>query len=682
MGKNYKSYNTISSSIFRVDIFLFPFFRPVAGPLGRHPLGGRNWEGFSPDPYLTGVAMASSIRGIQDTGVQASAKHFIGNEQETQRTNSVSPNGTNVNAISSNIDDRTMHELYIWPFADAVKSGVANVMCAYNRVNQTYACENSKLLNGLLKGELGFQGYVLSDWFATHSGVQAIEAGLDMNMPGPLYAGDPLSSKSLFGQNITMAIKNHSLTEDRLNDMARRILTPYVFLEQDQNYPTVDPSNVYLLFQTYGYSPVVAGLPPLLLAPPARDVRKDHEKLIRDLGAAGTVLLKNINGTLPLRNPTNIGIFGNDAADPSDGIYYEGTAAKSPRPGFEIGTLSVGGGSGTGRSTYIVSPLQAIRNRTDARLQYILNNQLISSNDFSSIFPIPEVCLVFLKTWVSEGSDRASFENDWNSTTVVSNVASVCPNTVIITHSGGVNTMPWASNPNVTAILAAHFPGQESGHSIADVLFGDVNPSGRLPYTIPAKASDYNIPIVNATGPAAYDSSVWESDFSEGLLIDYRHFDAKNIVPLFEFGFGLSYTTFDIDQHLTVESTHPITSPFPLPTANATPGGNPDLYTGLFNVTVAVKNTGSMSGATVPQLYVSLRDTSVPEGTPVKALRGFDKVHLGVGQVATVHFLLTRRDLSFWNTTAQDWQIPIGEAALSLGFSSRDLRSSAKIQLL
>ncbi|CRG87320.1 beta-glucosidase [Talaromyces islandicus] len=624
---------------------------PVAGPLGRHPLGGRNWEGFSPDPYLAGVAMAYSVRGIQDTGVQASAKHFIGNEQETQRSNTLSPNGTNVDAISSNIDDRTMHELYLWPFADAVKTGVANVMCSYNRVNQTYACENSKLLNGLLKGELGFQGYVVSDWHATHSGVRAIQAGLDMNMPGPIDGSDQSSGDSYFGQSITTAVNNGTLSEERLDDMARRVLTPYFFLGQDHDYRSVDPSSLYLLSQTYGFPPAPAGPPPL----PARDVRKDHAKLIRDLGAAGVVLLKNTNGTLPLQHPSDIGIFGNDAADLSDG---------------------------TGRSTHVVSPLQGIRARTDAHLQYILDNQFISTGDFTSIYPVPDVCLVFLKTWVSEGSDRLSFENDWNSTTVVNNVASMCPNTVVVTHSGGVNTMPWASNPNVTAILAAHFPGQESGHSIADVLFGDVNPSGRLPYTIPLDASDYDIPVVNISGRAAYDSSAWQADFTEGLLIDYRHFDAKNITPLFEFGFGLSYTSFDLDQQHTVKPIHAIASPFPSPTTNVTPGGNPDLYTELFNVTTAVKNTGTVPGATVLQLYVSLQDASVPDGTPVKVLRGFEKVHLDATDAASVSFTLTRRDLSFWNTTAQDWQIPTGEATVSIGFSSRDLRSTTTVHLL
>lgn len=423
--------------------------------------------------------MSYTIKGTQDAGVQTRAKHFIGYEQETQRSNTISPDGTEVSGISSNIDDRTMHELYLWPFADAVRSGVAAVMCIYNRVNETYSCENSKLLNGLLKTELGFQGYVVSDWLGTHSGVASVLSGLDMNMPGPLTIS---GNESYFGQNLTRAIGNFSIPLSRLDDMAHRIMTPYLYLHLDQRYPSVDPSNLYVLLATYETSPSSLGLPP---APPARDVRGNHKQFIRNLGAAGVVLLKNTNITSPLRSPKNIGIFGYDAADVSSGVSYQGTSSSTPEYGFKVGTLSVGGGSGSAKNTYVVSPIQAIRDRSNARLQYILDNKLIFEEDFSSIYPEPDVCLIFLKTWSEESRDRLSFENDYNSTEVVNNVASFCSRSIVITHSSGVNTMPWAQHPNVTAILAAHYPGQESGNSIVDILFGDVNPSSHLPCTIP-----------------------------------------------------------------------------------------------------------------------------------------------------------------------------------------------------
>ncbi|KAH7166445.1 beta2 tomatinase [Dactylonectria macrodidyma] len=654
---------------------------PAAGALGRHPLGGRNWESFSPDPYLTGVAMEHTIAGIQKMGVQACAKHFIGNEQETQRSNTFTEDGLEVQAISSNIDDRTMHELYLWPFANAVKSGVASVMCSYNRINQTYACENSKLQNGLLKGELGFQGYVVSDWFATHSGMASVEGGLDMTMPGPLdgMSAAMMPAASYLGGNLTQAVLNGTIDESKVDDMARRILTPYFYLKQYEDFPTVDPSTFYVFARTYNYPDEILrtmGLDPAN-PPPARDVRNDHAKVVRKVAAAGTVLLKNLNGTLPLKVPKEVGVFGNAAADVAEGLTFTGD--DSGPWGANIGALSVGGGSGAGRHTYIVSPLHAIRNRTEAtggRVQYLLDNQRIVDNDFTSIFPIPEVCLVFLKSWHREGTDRLSFENDWNSTVIVENIARQCHNTVVVTHSGGVNTMPWANNPNVTAILAAHYPGQENGNSVVDVLYGETNPSGRLPYTIPKDPKDYEFPIINITGNRSRDSSAWQADFTEGLMIDYRHFDSKNITPLYEFGYGLSYTTYDLISPLSVTSKVEHLAALPSPINRTHVGGNPDLWKEVVTFSTTVKNTGQVPGSQVIQLYVNFPKEAVPNHTPSMVLRGFEKVFLEPGQAKPVTFSLMRRDLSFWNTTAQNWQLPTGQIKFSVGFSSRDIKGT------
>lgn len=179
--------------------------------------------------------MDLTIRGVQDNGVQACAKHYIGYEQETQRSNTTTADGKNVDGYSSNIDDRTLHELYLWPFADAVRAGVASVMCSYNRLNLTYSCENSHSLNGILKGELGFRGFVMSGFFATHSGVKSVLAGLDMDMPGP--TAETNLGETFFGPNIVSAVQNGSLSEARMDDMLRRILTPYYYLGQDKIIP-------------------------------------------------------------------------------------------------------------------------------------------------------------------------------------------------------------------------------------------------------------------------------------------------------------------------------------------------------------------------------------------------------------------------------------------------------------
>lgn len=196
---------------------------PVAGPLGKIPMGGRNWEGFSPDPYLTGIATQETMTGMQGPGIQACAKHYIGNEQEKNR-----------DTMSANIDDGTMHELYLWPFADAVQANVASVMCSYKKVNSTYACENDKLMNGLLKNELDFQGYVMSDWNAQHTTSGSANGGLGITMPG----SDFNKGTILWGPQLTSAISSGAVAQSRADDMVRRIPAEWYLVGQDSGYPT------------------------------------------------------------------------------------------------------------------------------------------------------------------------------------------------------------------------------------------------------------------------------------------------------------------------------------------------------------------------------------------------------------------------------------------------------------
>lgn len=646
---------------------------PVAGPLGRSAYAGRNWEGFAADPYLTGVAMEKTIRGHQDAGVQATPKHFIGNEQETQRNPTFDPNGTLTDviqeAISSNIDDRTMHELYLWPFANAVRAQAASFMCAYQRLNGSYACENSKALNGLLKEELGFQGYVMSDWGGTHSGVASIEGGLDMNMPGGIGPyGMNREAGSFFGKNVTDAVKNGTVAESRVDDMIIRIMTPYYWLGQDQDYPEVDPSSADL----NTFSPRSTWIREFnLTGKRSRDVRGNHAELIRKVAAQATILLKNEKQALPLKKPKNIAIFGNDAGENTMGPVNQET--------FEFGNLAAGGGSGTGRFTYLVSPLEAIKSRAkqdNSLVQYFLNNTQIVTENVTNLWvpDTPDACLVFLKTWAEEGADRETLSVDYSGNDVVESVAKSCNNTIVITHSSGINVLPFASHPNVTAIIAAHYPGQEAGNSIVDVLYGEVNPSGHLPYTIAKNTSDYNAPPTTAVSTnGTYD---WQSWFEEKLEIDYRYFDAQNISVQYEFGFGLSYTTFALSK-LQAELVSDSVSSAP-ENQPVQPGGNPELWRTLYNVTVVVTNSGDIEGATVPQLYVTFPD-STPKGTPPKQLRGFEKIHLAPGESQRINFELMRRDLSYWDVVTQKWLIPEGEFVLRAGFSSRDLKKATRI---
>jgi len=469
---------------------------------------------------------------------------------------------------------------------------------------------------------------------------------------------------SFFGGNVTSAVSNGTVDTSRVDDMVIRIMTPYFWLEQDQGYPSVDKSSGDL----NTFSPISKWTRNYTFTGEvSRDVRADHGALIRKHGAAGAVLLKNEKGALPLKKPKNIAVFGNDAGQPTQSSVLN-------QVNYEYGTLAAGGGSGTGQFTYLVTPLQALQARAQqdgGLVQYWLNNTLIANSNISTlVIPrgVPEVCIVLLKTWAQEGEDRAHLSNDWHADDVVKSVASYCNNTVVVTHSSGVNTLPWSNHPNVTAILAAHFPGQETGNSLVDLLYGDVNPSGHLPYTIAMNGTDYNAPPTTAINTTGFDD--WQSYFDEKLEIDYRYFDAHNISVRYEFGFGLSYTTFNMSSLQLSALESDITSyPEDLPIQ---PGGNPALWTPLYNASVSVTNTGSVAGAAVPQLYVGL-PSSAPSGTPPRQLRGFEKVHLEKGETQTVGFELMRRDLSYWDIVSQQWVIPEGEFTIYVGFSSRNL---------
>lgn len=286
--------------------------------LMRAPAGGRVWEGFGGDPFLTGEGAYETIMGIQSNGVQACAKHYINNEQEHSRTTS-----------SSNVGDRAEHELYSHPFLRSVQANVASVMCSYNQVNGSFSCENDKTLNGILKTEIGFQGYVQSDWWATHS-TTAVNQGLDMTMPGDIAAG---SGTTYFGSSLVNAVQNGSVPQSRIDDMATRILAAWYLLGQDSGFPAVNFNswNLNAPINTHA------------------EVQGDHASLIRTIGAASTVLLKNTNGVLPLRAPKTIAIVGNGAGPSSRGLngYTD--------QGGDDGVLAMGWGSGTDNFPYLIT---------------------------------------------------------------------------------------------------------------------------------------------------------------------------------------------------------------------------------------------------------------------------------------------------------------------------------------
>ncbi|KAE8151709.1 putative beta-glucosidase E [Aspergillus avenaceus] len=637
---------------------------PSMGPLGMMPAGGRNWEAFGSDPVLQGVAAAETIRGIQSNGVMATAKHFLMNEQEHFRQ----PFEWGIpTALSSNVGDRELHEVFAWPFAESIRADVASVMCSYQQVNNSHACENSKLLNGILKDELSFQGFVQSDWLAQRSGINSALGGLDMSMPGDgLHWAD---GKSLWGSELTRAVLNTSIPMERLNDMVTRIVAAWYHLGQDQWERPPPEGNGGPNFSSWRDDQVgwwQEGSPDggYGIVNKYVDAGAGHGEIARKVAAEGIVLVKNENNTLPLNRftPTGyrVGIYGDDAG-PALGPNA------CPDRGCNQGTLATGWGSGTVEFPYLVAPLEALEAawQTNVEVTPYLRN-MVTPTDADD----KDLCLVFANADSGEGyisaggiqGDRNNLFLQKGSDTLIDMVARNCGGpTVVVVHAvGPVVVEPWIDL--VDSVVFAHLPGQESGNALVDVLFGDVDASGRLPYTVGKSLEDY--------GPGAQvlyepNAPVPQVDFDDGLYIDYRYFDKHNITPRFEFGFGLSYTTFELSK-LKVSSlkwksrlpaarqpglpppefdrrppindsvlfpvgfptlrqyiypyltSHDGTAPEnythypegydlrqrPSPAGGGL-GGNPSLYEGVAKVQVQVANTGRRAGQTVVQAYVS-----------------------------------------------------------------------------
>ncbi|KAF2158784.1 glycoside hydrolase family 3 protein [Zasmidium cellare ATCC 36951] len=662
---------------------------PVAGPFGRTPYDGRVAEGFAPDPYLNGIAMEKAVKGMNSAGVVTIGRHFILNEQETNRSAGLSSSTTAV--YSSNANDKTMHELYLWPFADGVHAGMGAVMCAMNSVNGTGSCESSKVLSGLLKEELGFPGLVLPD------------VGSQTTSYGSANAGVDYGSSLYWSSDILKAgIANGSFTQDRLDDMAVRNVIGYYFAELDDgNQPYEAATTEY------------------------RDVRANHSQLIRTVAQESLVLLKNKNSDgrgLPLQRPLVISLFG----------AHAGPGMAGPNSAFSVmgmddpydGHLTTDCGSGQGSLTYAVTPYEALSARARAdgsMIRYILNDTYTSTTSSGSgtsggnmpsmsgnsssagggatdsassnssmsmgggggggvsisgsgtaLSPSYEnyatdsaVCIVFINSASGEGADRTVLYHT-DQDTMITTVASNCNNTIVVINTPGARLVDdWIENENITAVVYGSLLGQESGNAITDVLYGDVNPSGKLSYTIAKNESDYPVSVCYTA----------QCEFSESVHVDYRYFDANNITVRYPFGYGLSYTTFSYG-NVSIEITNQTALESKYPTGVLSLGGQKDLFDEIVTVTSSVKNTGDVAGAEVAQLYVSYPTAA---SQPPKQLRGFEKVTLQPGEEQSVSFALRRRDLSYWDVEAQKWAIAEGTYGVHVGASSRDLKSEGTI---
>jgi len=491
--------------------------------------------------------------------------------------------------VNEIIDERTLREIYLPAFETSIKQGHSeSVMCAYPRVNGVYDCESDFFLNQVLRKEWGFKGFVTSDFGATHSTAGSLHAGLDLEMPTGLYYGDPLLA----------SLRAKEIPESEV-DLA--LVRRYIGMMQ---------------FGLFGHAPVPQPIP----------AQQDGE-VARRIAEAGIVLLKNTGNILPL-DTTQI-----------KSIAVIGPYAKEAHTG--------GGGSSHVIALYTVPPLDGIKNRAGSGIT-------VSFADGSDITQAAnlartsDVAIVMVGDKATEGHDHP-LTLDGNQDLIVQTVAAANPRTIVVLKSGSPMLLPWIGD--VAGLLEAWYPGEEDGNAVAAILFGDVNPSAKLPITFP-KNLDAS-PIHTPEQWPGIDQLV---KYTEGIFVGYRYYDARNLEPMFPFGFGLSYTTFAY-KNLTVS-----------PGAIALTAGSTRTVTVEFDVT----NTGSVAGAEVAELYLGLPGTTtVPE--PPKQLKGFTKVQLKPGETSHVKLSLDSRAFSYWNVHTHAWAILPGTVKILVGGSSRDL---------
>ncbi|ACU38698.1 glycoside hydrolase family 3 C-terminal domain-containing protein [Actinosynnema mirum] len=546
----------------------------------RDPRCGRNFEYYSEDPLLSGALGAAWVRGVQSQGVGASLKHYAANNTETDRMRS-----------SSNVDPRTLREVYLRPFQRVVEDAQPwTVMCAYNRINGVYASEDRWLLTDVLRGEWGFEGAVVSDWGAVRDRVAAVSAGLDLEMPG---GGDT-------DADVVAAVEAGGL----------------------------DPAVVELAATR------VAALAAKGVAGRRSDVVLDvdaHHALAREVAARCVVLLKNDGAVLPLAPGSSVAVIG--------------AFAQAPR--FQ------GGGSSHVNPTRVDVPLDEIRRHAPSAT-FAAGFTTDGSGDAAALRAeavaaagAAESAVLFLGLAAdqeSEGFDREHIEIPAEQVELLAAVLQAQPRTaVVLSHGGALRLAPLAGAP---ALLDGALLGQAGGAAVADVLFGAVNPSGRLAETAPTRLEDTPA-FLNFPGER---SQVY---YGEGLHVGYRWYDARDAAVGFPFGHGLSYTSFE-HRDLTVSASE----------AGIT-------------ASVAVVNTGERAGREVVQFYVSVPGSSVTR--PVRELKGFASLDLEPGAEGRVEVLLRAADLSYWDVAADRWVLESGEYEVTVGASSRDLRASATV---
>lgn len=591
----------------------------------RTPLNGRNFEYMGEDPYLASRMVVPYVQEVQKNGVAVCVKHYALNNQEARR-----------HEYDAVVDDRTLYEIYLPAFKAAVQEGGAwSIMGAYNYYRGQHACHNQYLLNDILKGEWGFDGVVISDWGGTHDTDEAITNGLDLEF-GTWTNGLNMSSSNSYdtyylADPYLQRLRNGTASEDVLDDKVRRVLR--------------------LIFRTA----MNKGKPAGSMCSP------EHYEAAREIAGEGIVLLKNDNDVLPvdLDAVQTIAVIGENA----------------------IKMMTVGGGSSSLKAQHECTPLEGIMAAVGDKAKVIYErgyvgdvtgnyNGVVTGQDLSETRSEAQLiadavaaaraadAVIFFgglnkaSHQDCEDSDRHHLELPYAQDKVIEALAQVNPDLAVVIISGNAVAMPWVDKVN--AIVEGWFCGSQTGHAIADVLFGKVNPSGKLPFTFPVRLEDNGAHALNA-----YDPEDLSVEYKEGVFVGYRWADAKQVKPLFAFGHGLSYTEFGYGDAKCSRSV--------------VKAGKP------LNVSVDVTNTGDRPGKEVVQLYIGDNEASVER--PVKELKGFRKVALEPGETRTVTFGIEPEMLKYFDAGRHEWVLEKGKFTAYVGSASDDIRTEVEFEV-
>jgi beta-glucosidase len=597
----------------------------ILGPtvnINRVPLWGRNFEGYGEDPYLAARLGVAYIKGVQGEGVIPSVKHFAVNNEEFER-----------HRIDAHTDERTLNEIYLPAFKAAVEeANVWTVMSAYNKLNGVHCAESTALLTDVLKKEFDFKGFVVSDWGSTYSTAPTVNAGMDLEMPGGARMKEWISfpSTQAAGNGAGWLTADKVLAEVKAGHIAEATL--------DENVSRI----LRVIFESRLFDHPHAG---------GGEVDTPAQRAVALQGATeGIVLLKNAGSVLPL-DATKI-----------HSIAVIGPNAAVARTG--------GGGSSLVRPKYAIAPLDAIKERAgdSIHVSYEMGvgiqgedaaldtpdaraKMLQAAADAAAKADVAVVVVGRYAKLEGEGFDVKTMDLPAGQDELIEAVEKANPRTIVVLNTDDPVTMTkWIDN--TPALLDMWYGGQEGGHALASVLFGDANPSGKLPVSFPKRFED-------SPAYGHYPGENLKVDYAEGIYVGYRYFDTKNVEPLFPFGFGLSYTTFEF--------------------SNLKVGRWKANGSGPVEIDLAVKNSGSRAGAEVVQLYIHEDNPMIDR--PVRELKRFQRVELKPGESKTLQFTLDRAALSYWSAEKRDWVADPGTFEIQVGSSSRDIRLRATLGL-